>query len=138
MLRPHLVRTFVSMLRDGLTTLVSVADIRTFRDRERLDIPGHPMVIQIPGHTPGACALHVADRGVLFSGDALVTRGPFTGATPPRVMPTSFSTDSDAALEALRSLEGFEAQTILPGHGEPWPHGIELAIRSDRNLGRSF
>jgi glyoxylase-like metal-dependent hydrolase (beta-lactamase superfamily II) len=36
-------------------------------------------VIECPGHTFGHCALHLADRDVLFTGDALVTRDPYTG-----------------------------------------------------------
>jgi glyoxylase-like metal-dependent hydrolase (beta-lactamase superfamily II) len=36
--------------------------------------------------------------------------------------------DADLALESLDELAATNAETILPGHGEPWPQGVNIAV----------
>jgi glyoxylase-like metal-dependent hydrolase (beta-lactamase superfamily II) len=73
----------------------------------------------------------VEDRSLLFSGDALVTldvaRGP-RGRAGPQVVRGPHSEDIDLALESLNALAATNAATVLPGHGEPWPHGVKSAV----------
>jgi hypothetical protein len=50
-----------------------------------------------------------------------------TGVTGPQIPP--FTADRKQAVESLTRLEGVEATTMLPGHGEPWIGGVDEAIR---------
>ena len=134
-IRPHLLRVLTHMLRSGLLKVPPVADASAFTDGEVLDVPGKPRVIHAPGHSPGSCAFLIADRRVLFSGDVLVTRSPYTGVGPPQLMPAGFSSDPVLSLESLQRLRGIDADVMLPGHGEPWTGGIREALRLARSRG---
>ena len=101
--------------------------VATFGDGATLDVPGSPRVVLVPGHTPGSVALHVPARSVLFVGDAIATTAVTTGETGPRIAP--YTADRAQALASLERLRGLnDADLVLPGHGDPWPAGIDLAI----------
>jgi glyoxylase-like metal-dependent hydrolase (beta-lactamase superfamily II) len=117
-------------VRHGGLGMKPIREVVTFGDGATLDVPGSPRVILVPGHTPGSAALHVASRGVLFVGDAMATRSVMTGVTGPQMAP--FTADPEQALESLARLEGIDAATVLPGHGEPWTGGVDEAIRRVR------
>lgn len=109
---------------------------QTFADGETLDgVPGSPTVVFTPGHTFGHCSLYLASRGVLFTGDALVTRDPYTGRTGPRLVARAATADSTLNLRSLARLEPLEAQVLLPGHGEPWRAGVAEAVSLARAAG---
>jgi glyoxylase-like metal-dependent hydrolase (beta-lactamase superfamily II) len=115
-----------------------VGKVTTFADGETLEwIPGRPTTIHTPGHTDGHCALHMPERGVLLSGDALVTRDPYTGQTGPRTVAAAATKDVERALASLDRLAGVEADVLLPGHGEPWRDGTAEAVRLARAAGRA-
>ena len=107
-----------------------LGEVATFGDGATLDVPGSPRVILVPGHTPGSAVLHLADRGVLFVGDALATVAVTTGIVGPQIAP--FTADSAVALASLDRLAGIEAPWILPGHGAPWTDGTSAAIAAVR------
>lgn len=125
------IRMFLYFLRHGVTSLPKIVDASAFGDGETVDVPGQPRAIHVPGHTPGSAALHFADRGLLCTGDALVTVDPASGTEGPRLMPAGANTDHDQALASLACLEAVPADTILPGHGRPWSgspaRAVELA-----------
>ena len=122
-------------MRGGATKAPPVTELSVFGDGEVLDLPGRPQVIHTPGHTDGSCCLSLPDRGVLFSGDALVTLNIVTGKTGPRVMPGSFNKDSAQSLESLAQLKGVPADVVLPGHGESWHDGVADAVSLALNTG---
>ena len=141
-LRTHLLhlelyRTTFSLLRRGAFRIVPIRELSSFADGEVLDVPGRPRVLHAPGHTPGTAALQIESRGVLLSGDALVTRNPLTGRVGPQIMPAAFNRDTPEALASLAALDGIAADTILPGHGEPWTQGASEAVRVARAAGVS-
>ena len=110
-----------------------LGEVATFGDGATLDVPGSPRVILVPGHTPGSAALHLADRGVLFVGDALATVAVTTGISGPQIAPfTADATEALASLDRLRALP--DAGLVLPGHGEPWTDGIAAAVDRVREL----
>ena len=84
------------------------------------DVPGRPRVVTLPGHTPGSVGYLFADRGLLFTGDALVTYDGITGHRGPTVVSRAFTHDSRAALASLTALGTLSAGLLLPGHGEPF------------------
>ena len=136
LVRPFFVRYLVHIVRAGGLKIESIADVATFADGERLDVPGAPRVIHAPGHTPGTCALHLADRDVLFTGDALVTLDTATGHVGPSLLTPPFVEDLDGALESLARVEATGAGTVLPGHGAPWTRGVAEAVALARTRGR--
>ncbi|HZD65487.1 MAG TPA: MBL fold metallo-hydrolase [Acidimicrobiales bacterium] len=136
-LRPEFYRTLVSLLRRGAGRIVPVVELSTFSDGEVLDLPGHPRVVHLPGHTPGSAALFLEAQRALLSGDAIVTRNPLTGRTGPQIMPSGFNRDTPQALRSLAALEQLPAELVLPGHGEPWGRGLAEAVRLARTAGPS-
>lgn len=99
----------------------------TFTDGQSLDAPGSPRVVWTPGHTAGSSSLLFAEHGILFTGDALVTRDDMTGGDGPRIVARAFTQDSHAALASVRTLAAVEAAIVLPGHGEPFGAGVATA-----------
>lgn len=100
-----------------------------------LDVPGRPTVVHTPGHTDGHCAFYFATRGVLLSGDALVTLDPYTGKRGPQIVANAATKNAATALHSLDALEATEAGVVLTGHGDPWISGIASAARRARVVG---
>jgi glyoxylase-like metal-dependent hydrolase (beta-lactamase superfamily II) len=94
-------------------------------------------VIAGPGHTAGSVALHLPDRGVLLTGDALVTLDPYTTRTGPRIVAGAATADSAQNLASLAALAATGAGLLLPGHGEPWTRGAAEAVRLALEAGPS-
>jgi len=84
----------------------------TLVDGARLGLAGlaHD-VIHTPGHTPGHCCFHLADEGVLFSGDQL-----FAGSIGRTDLPGG---DYQQLMGSMQSkvLTLPDATRVLPGHG---------------------
>jgi glyoxylase-like metal-dependent hydrolase (beta-lactamase superfamily II) len=121
-------KSLTFFLRGGATKAPPVLELSSFDDGQTLDVPGRPRVIHTPGHTSGSVCMVLEDRGVAFTGDALVTLSIVTGETGPRIMPGSFNADSAASLASLDKLTGLGPQTMLPGHGEPWEGSMSDAV----------
>jgi glyoxylase-like metal-dependent hydrolase (beta-lactamase superfamily II) len=101
--------------------------VGTVADGAVLDLPGKPLVVHIPGHTPGSVAFHFASVDALFVGDAMTTGHVLTGVVGPQ--PAPFTLDPDQALASMTRLENLGATWVLPGHGPPWDGGIAEAVR---------
>ncbi len=108
-----------------------------FQDGDTLDVAGSPRVILTPGHTFGHAAFHLPERDVLFTGDAIVTRNPYTGATGPRIVAKAATADAEQALASVDRIAATGAGTLLTGHGEPWTGGAAEAARLAREAGGS-
>lgn len=134
---PRGARVLGAMARAGALTVRGVSGTRSLEDGATLDVPGRPRVVLSPGHTYGHCALHLPDRDVLITGDALVTLDPYTAHTGPRIIAGAATADSAMALESLDLLAATGAGTVLPGHGEPWLEGIGSAVVAARAAGPS-
>ena len=76
-----------------------------------------------------------ADRGLLFTGDALVTYDGITGYHGPTVVSRAFTHDSRAALASLTTLGTINATLLLPGHGEPFAGTPADAAAQTRSAG---
>ena len=114
-----------------------VVRVTSYADGDTLPVPGAPRAVFTPGHTPGHCALHLADRDVLFTGDALVTLDPYTGRLGPQIVARAATADSDRALRSLDRLAETRATLLLPGHGEPWRDGVQTAVERASAAGPS-
>ena len=133
--RPWYALYILRYVAKGITRTPPIAHLDELTDGEVVDVPGSPRVIHAPGHTAGSCALLLADRSLLFTGDALVTldvaRGP-RGRQGPQVVRGPHTADAGLAVKSLDVLAGTNAQTVLPGHGEPWTEGIAGAVEIAR------
>ena len=107
----------------------------TFEDGAELDVPGRPRVIHTPGHSPGECCLHLADRGVVLVGDTINLRNPLTGKEGPQLPPKAFNASEEDAIRSLDRLESVDAGIVLAGHGEPWTGGAAAAAKVARGRG---
>src|SRR5215207_149098 len=124
-----------SFVRAGAPRARPIREVRRFGNEGTLDVPGSPLVLFTPGHTLGHCALHLHERDVVITGDALVTHDPYTDTPGPRIVARGATADSERALASLERLRGTGAGTLLPGHGEPWTGGAERAVQEAQRVG---
>lgn len=120
--RPGVLPWAVRALRSGGTSSVAGLRVEPLPAADgdgTLDLPGAPVPVPTPGHSVGHTAFHLPDRGVLFTGDALVTGHPTSRRTGPQLLPGFFHHDRAGALASLVALGSVEADVLLPGHGEP-------------------
>jgi glyoxylase-like metal-dependent hydrolase (beta-lactamase superfamily II) len=137
LVRPAAWRLIAHFAAGGGLRLPKVEPTGTFAPGDVLDVPGALRVIPTPGHTEAHVALQLEDASMLFAGDALCTRNPLTGRLGPQLMPSGLNVSSDRAFESVERLASLDAQTVLPGHGEPWTDGIAAAAERVRQAGRS-
>jgi glyoxylase-like metal-dependent hydrolase (beta-lactamase superfamily II) len=116
--------------REGGLRIPPVTTVATFTDGVTLDLPGHPRIVHLPGHTPGSVAIHVPVVDAVFVGDALTTGHVLTGVRA--LQPAPFTLDAATALASLDRLAGIDARWVLPGHGPPWDGGTVEAVRRVR------
>lgn len=124
--------------RTGATTYLHPED-RMLWDRVHDEAPGAALedgmqlevagvtlrVLHTPGHSPGACCLHVPELGVVFSGDTLFEGGP--GATGRSF--SDFPTIIDSITEKLLTLP--EDTVVHTGHGGDTSIGAEKPHRQE-------
>jgi len=125
---PHLRHPFAwkmiaHLVRNG-ASIDKVKELTTYTDGERLDVPGHPLVIHTPGHSHGHCALQF--ENVLFAGDGVVTLHALNGSRGPQLPPDAFSVDMAQTLDSVGRLP--ESPVIACGHGDPWTDGTEALV----------
>jgi glyoxylase-like metal-dependent hydrolase (beta-lactamase superfamily II) len=123
------------LLRMGAVATPSVTGARHFTDREQLDVPGRLIPVHSPGHTAGSTAFLLPTGTAAFTGDALVTHDTVTGQLGPCMICRGFTNDGASAIQSLDLLATLDAETVLPGHGEPWPGGLAGAARTARERG---
>jgi glyoxylase-like metal-dependent hydrolase (beta-lactamase superfamily II) len=102
-----------------------VRDPRPYGEGARL--PGGFEAVSTPGHTFGHMALHLPERGVLFAGDAIVTKDPYTDREGPRLVARAATADAEQAKRSLDRIAETGAKTVLTGHGDPWTDGAQAA-----------
>ncbi len=95
-----------------------------------LDVPGAPVAIPTPGHTPGHVAYAFPGHGALFVGDLMCTWHPTRGRLGPQIM--AFNVSTPQSFDSLAAIEDIEAGLVLPGHGDPWTEGVESAVAKAR------
>ncbi|MEV4445711.1 MULTISPECIES: MBL fold metallo-hydrolase [Streptomyces] len=134
--RPSALALPLQLARAGAFTAPAVRGALVFyADQVLKDVPGAPQAVALPGHTPGSAAYLFTDRGLLFTGDALVTADGFSDRIGPTIVSRCFTHDSRAALTALDGLDELTADLLLPGHGEPFTEGVRTATRQARQFG---
>jgi glyoxylase-like metal-dependent hydrolase (beta-lactamase superfamily II) len=128
---PIRIGPLVGFLWYGLThggmRRASVQEVTPIEGAGMLDVPGAPVVVPLPGHTPGSVAYHVPTVDAIFMGDAMTTRSVVSGVEGPALGP--FTVDPERALASLEAIDGLAATWVLPGHGDAWTGGLSEALR---------
>jgi glyoxylase-like metal-dependent hydrolase (beta-lactamase superfamily II) len=117
-------------LRKGGLRTHHLTEVHEVRDGDVLPLPGAPVVISMPGHSPGSIAVHVPVADAVCVGDALTTRHVLNGRKGPQ--PAPFTDEPEEALESLTRLDSVRASWVLPGHGAPWrvnPGAVAAQVR---------
>lgn len=105
----------------GIFTCPRIRLVHTVKDGQQVDIPGRPVVIQTPGHTPGHISLHVESASALFAGDAVLTQSLRTGKPQQPLAPEKpYNMDDQETRRSVAKLRDLGNITILPGHGRAW------------------
>lgn len=126
---PYTASMLAHAITHGLLRLPTIKSAHPIDDADVLDIPGRPRIVHVPGHTPGDVVVHLPKRGVLFSGDALVTRNLYTGRDGgPQLTSPSLNRDYNEAYRSLARIENLGPLTLLPGHGRPWTGDARDAV----------
>lgn len=119
--RPKVLRFTLNVVTSGALRHQRLTQVAAFEDGEVLDVPGRPTAIFTPGHTSGHSGFHLEDRGVLLSGDALITVDVWDHARRgPQLIRPQFNADHDRARSSLARLAECDAEVVVPGHGRPY------------------
>lgn len=135
--RPFVRKFMKHAISNGAFHVPHIAQARTFREEQVLDVPGRPRVIHLPGHTPGESAFLLQNCSTLLSGDALATMNLMTGKVgDPQLVHRYLNQDNREAARSLAKLRGLGDITLLPGHGPAWHGDVweAMAIASMANL----
>lgn len=115
--KPSVFRFSTAPLSRGGSFLKPVGEVATFKEGSPLDTAGAPVPVHVPGHTSGSAAYLLEDRGVLITGDALVTIHLWTEKVGARVMPAEFNHDHEQAIASVEKLRDLPANLVVTGHG---------------------
>jgi glyoxylase-like metal-dependent hydrolase (beta-lactamase superfamily II) len=124
--RPSMARYLAHTVAAGGARYRPVSAVEPIEDGQVLDLPGRPRIVHTPGHTAGHCSVVLEERGVLFSGDAMVNFDYAAGRDG--LGQHRFNEDRARALRSLDHLERFDTETVLFGHGDPWTKGSRQAL----------
>ncbi len=118
--RPSAMALLMEAACDGVFAQPLLGAFEPLEEGGTLDVPGKPVVVPVPAHSPGSVAFHLPRQHALLTGDALMTRDPMI-AGPDRAIVFADHTDrNDAALAALEYLRPHADAVLLPAHGDPW------------------
>ena len=95
-------------LRNPPTVTVDVP----VEDGQRLPVPGNPLVICTPGHTPGHISLFFEQSSTLVAGDCLVA-----GKHELMLPDERLCADYSQAIESVRKLMAYELRNVICYHG---------------------
>jgi glyoxylase-like metal-dependent hydrolase (beta-lactamase superfamily II) len=132
--RPGVLPWVVRAVRKGGLTHPTVPDPKPVSlEGDALDVPGHPVPVPTPGHTPGSCCYYLREHGVLATGDSLVTGHPVTSRHGPQLIPAMFQHDEAVAAQSLSALRGLPGDVLVPGHGPVYHGAIGAAVLAARS-----
>jgi len=128
--RPHtLVQVFGHAALNGIFSLPHLTKVIAVENGQTLDIPGRPRIIHTPGHTQGEITLVLENRGVVLTGDTLITQNLLSGEhNGPQLAHPVLVDNYKESIRSLDSLRELGDMTILTGHGKLWKGEVNEAI----------
>jgi glyoxylase-like metal-dependent hydrolase (beta-lactamase superfamily II) len=136
--RPGVLSWLMSAMRVGVTSKQGIASPASFPGGGgALDLPGQPVPVLTPGHTPGHTVYHLPGQGVIVSGDALVTGHPTSQTVGPQLLVPWFDDDRELTVSSLDIIGGLGGDVVLPGHGEVHRGPVAEAARVAQERART-
>lgn len=137
--RPRIFRWMVHVIRAGALGAKPVPAAEAWDAARLRALPGRPVAVPMPGHTPGNAAIHLPGAGAIAVGDCFVSGHPISRISGPQMLHPMYHADPAAALAALQNLAGMESAAVLPGHGPALgaPLAEALAVLRSRTPGAS-
>ncbi|MET4061805.1 glyoxylase-like metal-dependent hydrolase (beta-lactamase superfamily II) [Arthrobacter sp. UYP6] len=122
------------ILASGGASRVAVLTARAWHDDVELAaLPGSPVAVPTPGHTPGHTAFYLPAAHAVATGDALVTGHALSRTRGPQMLDSMFHSDDDGARRSLAQLGRLDASLLLPGHGPAVATGARQAVGAVRS-----
>lgn len=115
--QPRVFRWMVHAIQAGALSAKPATRAEAWDAAALRALPGQPVAITLPGHTPGNAALLFPAAGAVAVGDSFVTGHPISPASGPQMLHAMYHTDPAGAFAALQNLAGVDVSLILPGHG---------------------
>ncbi|PNE43218.1 MBL fold metallo-hydrolase [Streptomyces noursei] len=118
-------RALAGIAAGGVPPLRHTEVDRPLHDGDTLDDWPEPVrVLHVPGHTPGAIALHLPESRLLFPGDAIAA-----DPTGTRALFGPFNVDRATALASFRRLAALDdLDTVCVPHGTPIRCGARAVL----------
>lgn len=126
--RPVVLRWALHAIRAGGMKDNDIPSAQAMDPRVLQALPGAPVAIPTPGHTPGHTSYLLPSAKALASGDALITGHFISDRTGPQMLHPMFHHDLPQALESLSSLTDTGAVVVLPGHGPAYRGSLTDAV----------
>ena len=130
--RPRVLAWGAQVLGAGGLARVAVPTAAAWTDARLADLPGSPVAVPTPGHTPGHTAFLLPAARAVITGDALVTGHRISGRTGPQQLHAMFHHDGGRLNASLLALARLEASLLLPGHGPALRVDVRDAVRAVR------
>jgi glyoxylase-like metal-dependent hydrolase (beta-lactamase superfamily II) len=121
---------FAYAIRKGGLRMPPVQEVIPVNDGDVLPLPGAPVIIGMPGHSPGSVAIHAPTVKAVFVGDELTTRNVLTGVAG--AQPAPFTDDQVRSSASLERIADLDVNWIVPGHGPVWTQGAPALIAAYR------
>jgi glyoxylase-like metal-dependent hydrolase (beta-lactamase superfamily II) len=115
--RPRVFAWLVYVLRAGGLQENDVPAAGIWDPARLARLPGAPVAVPTPGHTPGHAAYRLPGAGAVATGDALVTGHAISASAGPQMLHPMFHHDVEGAYRALAALAAVPERLVLPGHG---------------------
>lgn len=125
---PKVFKWMVHVAQSGGTKGIPVPGARTFETYNLQELPGHPVAVPTPGHSPGHTAFFIPKSHAVLTGDALVAGHGVTRRTGPQLIHPMFDHDTAMARSSLPELTKLDAHHVLPGHGKAMHMNIKDAV----------
>lgn len=114
---PRVLRWAAHAVRLGGLAVEGFDAVRAHPIGVPLDIPGHPIAVATPGHTPGHSVYFLPDHGIVISGDSVITAHATAPTVGPQLLHPMFNHNTERMHRSLRIFATLDADRFLPGHG---------------------
>ncbi|MCC9178372.1 MBL fold metallo-hydrolase [Arthrobacter sp. zg-Y750] len=128
--QPRVFRWAVHVLRSGGAAGHPAPSAAAWDDALLAGLPGSPVAVPTPGHTPGHTAFYLSRAKAVITGDALVTGHAISAWNGPQLLHPMFHHDGARVDSALAILSKLDACLLLPGHGPAVRTGIREAANT--------
>lgn len=125
---PAVLKWMAHAIKAGALRPGKVEGAGTWGAEQLRNLPGSPVAVPTPGHSPGHVAYYLPEAKTVATGDALITGHPVSRGIGPQMLHPMFHHNLPQALGSLDAVAPLDASIILPGHGPATRTGIAGAV----------